>query len=104
MQKFQDIFDVSVVQEKSTELSSVDSLAIESNAITIIRLCEELLNISRRLKETWCLESIKVTSEASLSEKDTTRDIYEKFNQLTDILAGHENLNVANLAKNEIAE
>lgn len=85
LSKFQDIFDVGVIQDKSKELLAVESLAIETDALSIIKFCEEFLNITRGLKESWCLDSIKVNAvENKTLQQEEINYIFGKFNQLTD--------------------
>lgn len=92
LQKFQDIFEVSVIQDKSKEVLSVEFLSLEADALTIVRLCEDLLSISRTLKETWCLGTLKVnnTTQAGL-DPESFDGLFKKFNELTDRIAKVEN-------------
>lgn len=77
-----------MVEDKSKELLSVESLAIESDALSIIRFCEDLLAITKGLRESWCLDSIKVNpSEDKQLEQEEINYIFSKFNQLTDRIA-----------------
>ncbi|CAH6723246.1 putative mediator of RNA polymerase II transcription subunit 22 [[Candida] jaroonii] len=88
LQKFQDIFDVGVIQDKSKELLAIESLAIETDALSIIKFCEELLTITKGLRESWCLDSIKVNPvENKQLEQEEINYIFGKFNQLTDKIA-----------------
>ncbi|KAK6457560.1 mediator complex, subunit Med22 [Scheffersomyces xylosifermentans] len=92
LQKFQDIFEVAINQEKPKELLAVESLTIESDALTIIRLCQDLLSISRSLKETWCLGTLKVNEKSDITwEKDEVNKVFDQFNALTDRIAQFEN-------------
>lgn len=93
--KFQNIFEVAVINDKSKELLAVESLTIEADALTIIRLCEELLTISRGLKETWCLGTLKVENGKENVEQSEENDedlaaVHAKFNQLTNKIAQFE--------------
>ncbi|KAG2731940.1 hypothetical protein G9P44_005527 [Scheffersomyces stipitis] len=91
LQKFQDIFEVAINQEKPKELLAVESLTIESDAITIIRLCQDFLSISRNLKETWCLGTIKVTAtNDTIWKKEEIDNVFDQFNALTDKIAQFE--------------
>lgn len=73
------------MQDKSKELLSVESLAIETDALSIIRFCEDLLVITKNLRESWCLDSIKVRPiEDKQSEQEEINYVFSKFNQLTD--------------------
>lgn len=84
LQKFQDIFEVAVVQDKSKELLAVENLTIESHTLLIIRLCEDLLTITRNLRETWCLGSIKVDNSGETKGRlEDEKAVFEKFNALT---------------------
>lgn len=85
LQKFQDIFDVANVEDKSKELLAVESLTIESDAFMIIRLCEDMLTMTRGLKEVWCLGTMRV-EEGDVSETIDVAKVHEKFNQLIDTI------------------
>lgn len=64
---------------------AVESLTIESDALIIIRLCEELLTISRNLKETWCLGTLKVNpTEDKLEDESEISEVFGQFNELTE--------------------
>lgn len=82
---------MAIVQDKSKELLSVESLAIESDALSIIRFCEDLLVITRNLRESWCLDSLKVKSlEGKNNQQDEINYVFSKFNQLTDKISSIE--------------
>lgn len=83
LSKFQDIFNISLNEDKTREQLAVESLTIESDALTIIRLCEDLLNVSRNLKDCWCLGSMKVTNDKSSAIQDVDY-IFDQFNKLTE--------------------
>lgn len=68
---------------------AVESLTIELDALVIIRLCEDLLNISRSLKETWVLGTLKV-DPLNLKDDEIERTVFEQFNKLTDEIAKFE--------------
>lgn len=93
LQKFQDIFEVAIIQDKSKELLSVESLTIESDAMTIIRLCEDLLTITRSLKETWCLGAVNIGWNKPVEEQSKIRSVFNQFNVLTDKLTEFEKSN-----------
>lgn len=77
-----------VIQDKSKELLAIESLAIETDALSIIKFCEELLTITKGLRESWCLDSIKVNPvENKQLEQEEINYIFGKFNQLTDKIA-----------------
>ncbi|CAI5757665.1 unnamed protein product [Candida verbasci] len=92
--KFNDILQTFINEEKPKELLSIESISIENNAIQIIRLCQDLLNISRQLKEIWVLNSIKINDDEKLKmTDDEVKDIFKKFNLLTDKIAQFEDGN-----------
>lgn len=94
LDKFQDLFEKAVIEEKPKEVLAVENAAMEFDAMTIIRLCKDLLGITRGLRETWCLETIKVKSndESSiLANEDTVKEVTTKFNELIDKIAALEN-------------
>lgn len=70
----------------------MESLTIESDALMIIRLCEDLLTITRTLKEAWCLGTVKVNPSDGLEEHQDTRAVFDKYNALTDKIAQFENM------------
>ncbi|OVF07621.1 putative mediator of RNA polymerase II transcription subunit [Clavispora lusitaniae] len=88
LEKFQEMFDKAIIQDKSKESLAVESLTLEADALAIIRLCKDILTITRGLKETWCLGTMKVqqkdTSEASPEE---VQQVFTKFNALLDRIA-----------------
>lgn len=87
------MFDNAIIEEKPKEVLAVENVTLESDALTIIRLCKELLGITRGLKETWCLGTIKVTKDTSTKESDEVgQDIFLKFNELTDRVASLDRL------------
>lgn len=89
LEKFQDMFDKTIIGDKSREILAVENLTLESDALNIIRLCKDLLTITRGLRETWCLDTIKVAPDAQdlmASEKEV-QECFEKFNKLTDLIS-----------------
>lgn len=86
------MFDKAIIQEKSKELLAVENVALESDALTIIRLCRDLLAVTRGLRETWCLESIKVTAydNANKESEEQMAHVTEGFNNLIDRIAAVE--------------
>lgn len=82
------MFDKAIIQDKSRELLAVENLTLESDALTIIRLCKDLLSITRGLRETWCLGTLKVNpTESKESSEEELQEVYKKFNELTDRIA-----------------
>lgn len=66
----------------------MENITLESDTLTIIRLCKDLLAITRGLRETWCLGTMKVT-EQQLEEVSETeiKKVYDDFNQLMNRIA-----------------
>lgn len=94
LEKFQDLFEKAVIEEKPKEVLAVENAAMEFDALTIIRLCKDLLGITRGLRETWCLETIKVKpsdEQGSQASEEAVQEITTKFNQLIDKIAALEN-------------
>ncbi|GMF37022.1 unnamed protein product [[Candida] boidinii] len=58
LQKFHDIVELSLILNKSEETLAVETLQIESNTTSIIKVAEELLTITRSLKEAWILGQV----------------------------------------------
>lgn len=87
--KFQNIFDILINTDKTREQLAVELLTIELDALAIIRFCEDLLNISRGLKEQWVLGSMKVDTEKDTYEVDTEK-VFRQFNQLTEEITKFE--------------
>ncbi|GME67776.1 unnamed protein product [[Candida] boidinii] len=58
LQKFHDIVELSLILDKSEETLAVETLQIESNTTSIIKVAEELLTITRSLKEAWTLGQV----------------------------------------------
>ncbi|KAI5955776.1 hypothetical protein KGF54_001278 [Candida jiufengensis] len=99
--KFQDIFENLKNDTKPKELLSIESLAIENNANQIIRLCQDLLSISRNIKETWILSSLKVEngisedtnkskSKSLFNDEENVDKVFKLFNELTENIAKFE--------------
>ncbi|GEQ69404.1 hypothetical protein JCM33374_g3076 [Metschnikowia sp. JCM 33374] len=86
-----------MIEEKPKELLAVENAAMEFDASTIIRLCKDLLGITRGLRETWCLESIKVQPNDETKKKadnEAVKEVFDKFNQLIDRIAALESSSV----------
>lgn len=89
---FQEVFDKAIIQDKSRELLAVENLTLESDALNIIRLCKDLLSITRSLRESWCLDTMKVRPEGGdsrASDEDVQR-VFEEFNRLTEKISALE--------------
>ncbi|ODV96630.1 hypothetical protein PACTADRAFT_48461 [Pachysolen tannophilus NRRL Y-2460] len=95
LQQFQSIVELSAVLDKSQGTLAVEMLKIESNASTIVRLSEELLSITRNLKESWILGQLPAVADAD-TEGDviTTQNnnikvnetLYDNMNQLLQLI------------------
>ncbi|KHC50024.1 hypothetical protein W5O_00117 [Candida albicans Ca6] len=88
--KFTNIFENLQDANKTTEILSMESLAMENNCIQIIRLCQDLISISRNIKEIWVLNSIKVTQEKFEWKQEEIDIMFTQFNLLTDKIAEFE--------------
>lgn len=86
------MFDKAIIQDKSREMLAVENLTLESDALTIIRLCKDLLSITRGLRETWCLGTMKVTTSegAKKASDEEVQEVFRKFNELTDRISALE--------------
>ncbi|CAH2448376.1 Kinetochore protein [Komagataella phaffii CBS 7435] len=84
VQKYQSILELVTSSDKSIGTQSVETLQIESNASTIIRLSEELLSMTRTLKESWVLGQLpKINEDSDLSNEH----LREKMNQLLELVS-----------------
>lgn len=92
LEKFQDMFDKTIIRDKSREILAVENLTLESDANNIIRLCKDLLTITRGLRETWCLDTMKVAPEEEdqQASEQEVQECFEKFNKLTDLISSVE--------------
>ncbi len=85
--KFQEICRLAQVEDKEYETQSVESLQIESNAWTITRMAEELLGVTRLLKEEWILGQTKVLdpeNDPNHLSDERLAELYNKVNLLLD--------------------
>ncbi|KAH3662300.1 hypothetical protein OGAPHI_005550 [Ogataea philodendri] len=83
LQKFHDIVELSSIEDKSQETQAIEALQIESNAATVVRLTEELLAITRQLKEAWILGQVPNSIESQQDE----RLLQAKMNQLLEVVS-----------------
>ncbi|RCK60978.1 Mediator of RNA polymerase II transcription subunit 22 [Candida viswanathii] len=88
--KFTNIFENLQNANKTTETLAMESVTMENNCIQIIRLCQDLISISRNLKEVWVLNSIKVTQEKPEWKQAEIDSLFSSFNLLTDKIAQFE--------------
>lgn len=86
------MFDKAIIQDKSRELLAMENLTLESDALTIIRLCKDLLTITRGLRETWCLGTMKVnpTEDNGKASEEELKTVFDKFNELTSRISALE--------------
>lgn len=64
------------IEGKPEETLAVETLQIESDAAMIIRLAEELLTVSRTIKETWILGQLLLDDrEMELIEEEMTAKV-----------------------------
>lgn len=85
------MFDKAIILDKSREMLAVENLTLESDALAIIRLCKDLLLITRGLRETWLLGTMKVTSEGTKqASEEEVQEVFKKFNELTDRISALE--------------
>lgn len=78
---------MSINEDKPREVLAVESLTIELDALMIVRLCEDLLSVSRNLKESWLLGTLKVETEHEQRDDKEMELFFNKFNVLTDRIA-----------------
>lgn len=76
--KFNEILELLKLNNKDLEVQSVESIQIQSDTQIIVRLVEELLNLTRSLKEKWILGQVHKTSKDILS--DNNYELYLKLN------------------------
>lgn len=94
--KFTNIFENLQNANKTNEILAMESVTMENNCIQIIRLCQDLISISRSLKEIWVLNSIKVTQEKPEWKQEEINSLFIQFNLLTDKIAQFEMVGVNN--------
>ncbi|TID30976.1 hypothetical protein CANINC_000422 [Pichia inconspicua] len=84
--KFQEILALLTLHDKTLEVHATESLQIENNAHTIVRLVEELLTLTRTLKEKWILGQLP--KEEGLKDVNNY-ELYLRINSLlNDITSG----------------
>lgn len=70
------------LNNKELEVQSVEAIQIQSDSQIIVRLVEELLSLTKSLKEKWILGQIHNTSEDILQGNN-----YQLYVKLNDLLA-----------------
>lgn len=78
-QRFQSILELASSEDKSLNTSATETLQIETNTANIIRIAEELLMITRQLKEAWVLGQIPV-----MYQQFDDKDLAKKMDKLLD--------------------
>lgn len=78
-QRFQSILELASSEDKSLNTSATETLQIETNTANIIRIAEELLMITRQLKEAWVLGQIPV-----MKQQFDDKDLAKKMDKLLD--------------------
>lgn len=79
LSKFQEILALLTLHDKALTVHATESLQIESNAHTIVRLVEELLTLTRTLKEKWVLGQVPFDDD---NNDERNYELYEKINSL----------------------
>ena len=86
--KFNELLELLKLDGKDLEIQSVEAIQIQSDTQIIVRLVEELLNLTRGLKEKWILGQVHRTSKDVLG--DNNYELYMKLNGiLSDITQLH---------------
>lgn len=78
--KFNEIIELLKLENKDLEVQSVEAIQIQSDSLVIVRLVEELLNLTKSIKEKWILGQAHHASKDILS--DNNYQIYLKLNSL----------------------
>lgn len=81
-QRFQSILELASSEDKSLNTSATETLQIETNTANIIRIAEELLMITRQLKEAWVLGQIPVM-EQQFDDKDLAKKMDKLLDDIT---------------------
>ncbi|KAG0680284.1 hypothetical protein C6P40_004381 [Pichia californica] len=79
--KFNEMIELMKLNNKDLEIQSIESIQMNANSQVIIRLVEELLNLTKNLKEKWILGQIHENSTDILQDNN-----YELYNKLNNIL------------------
>lgn len=81
--KFNEIIELSDIGDKELITQSIEALQIESNSNIIIKLCQELLNLTKTLKENWILGQ-KIGNDELMKDvlQNENYEIYSKVNKL----------------------
>ena len=80
--KFNETLELLRLNNKSIEVQAVESIQIQSNTQTIIRLITELLELTKTLKEKWILGQVYPMDDDLLKDQEKSVKLYNQINNL----------------------
>lgn len=80
--KFNETLELLKLNNKSLEVQAVESIQIQSNTQTIIRLITELLELTKTLKEKWILGQVYPMDDDLLKDQEKSVKLYNEINNL----------------------
>ena len=80
--KFNETLELLKLNNKSLEVQAVESIQIQSNTQTIIRLITELLELTKTLKEKWILGQVYPMDDDLLKDQEKSVKLYNQINNL----------------------
>ena len=80
--KFNETLELLKLNNKSLEVQAVESIQIQSNNQTIIRLITELLELTKTLKEKWILGQVYPMDDDLLKDQEKSVKLYNQINNL----------------------
>ena len=80
--KFNETLELLRLNNKSIEVQAVESIQIQSNTQTIIRLITELLELTKTLKEKWILGQVYPMDDDLLKDQEKSVKLYNEINNL----------------------
>lgn len=80
--KFNETLELLRLNNKSIEVQAVESIQIQSNTQTIIRLITELLELTKTLKEKWVLGQVYPMDDDLLKDQEKSVKLYNEINNL----------------------
>ncbi|GMM47829.1 hypothetical protein DAPK24_044270 [Pichia kluyveri] len=80
--KFNETLELLKLNNKSIEVQAVESIQIQSNTQTIIRLITELLELTKTLKEKWVLGQVYPMDDDLLKDQEKSVKLYNEINNL----------------------
>ena len=80
--KFNETLELLKLNNKSIEVQAVESIQIQSNTQTIIRLITELLELTKTLKEKWILGQVYPMDDDLLKDQEKSVKLYNEINNL----------------------